>query len=113
MDVEFDDGYAPQPVRVDPHELVRIAGHLAELAGALSGDVSRTADLAASPDGWAVRSAQVRLMHEVHTHLCGLSTALDGYARRLRTAGAEYTGQDERAARNVAAAGGARIGAAR
>ncbi|WP_212827660.1 WXG100 family type VII secretion target [Catellatospora sp. TT07R-123] len=113
MDVEFDDGNAPQPVRVDPHELVRIAARLADLAGAMSRDVPRTADLTASPEGWSVRSAQVRLMYEVNAHLTGLSTALDGYAQRLRTAAAEYSGRDERAADVIAAAGGARIGVAR
>jgi hypothetical protein len=82
------------PVRVDPDALVRIAGHLADLSAEISREVPTSSGLTASPPGWSVTYALVRLNHAVNGHLIELSTHLSRLGVGIRTAGLDYTTAD-------------------
>lgn len=95
----------PPPVHVEPDELVRLGARLGDLAGAISREVPVATGLTASPPGWSVRYAQVRLVHEVNAHLTALSGDIGEFGERLRTAGLSYADRDSVLARRMAAAG--------
>jgi hypothetical protein len=90
----FEFGGRVAPIRVDPDALVRIAGHLADLSAEVSREVPTSNGLTASPPGWSVTYALVRLNHAVNGHLIELSTRLSQLGVGIRTAGLDYTAAD-------------------
>jgi hypothetical protein len=101
MELEFEDGGTPAPVRVDPSALARTADNLRDVAARLSTEVPRASDLPTSPAGWAMRSALAALTHEVNMRLHTLSTELTHVGDGLRGAALGYDEADLATARRL------------
>ncbi|WP_155374123.1 WXG100 family type VII secretion target [Catellatospora vulcania] len=108
MDAENPSGTVPEPVHVEPDELIRLGGGLARLADAVAREVPYATGLTSGPSGWAVSGAQAGLAHEVGTYLVGFSDDLAAFGERLRVAGLIYADRDSQLARKIAAAGARR-----
>ncbi|WP_155391389.1 hypothetical protein [Catellatospora paridis] len=105
MDAENPSGTVPEPVHVEPDELIRLGGVLARLAEAVAGEVPHAAGLTSGSSGWAVSGVQVRLAHELGAHLAAFSGDLTAFGERLCVAGLSYAERDSGLARKIAAAG--------
>ncbi|MFD0594622.1 hypothetical protein ACFQZ4_21195 [Catellatospora coxensis] len=105
MDAENPSGTVPEPVRVEPDELIRLGGGLQRLADAVAREVPYANGLTSGPSGWATSGAQVRLAHEVGACLAGFSEDLGVFGQRLCLAGASYADRDSGLARRIAAVG--------
>ncbi|MEU7823953.1 hypothetical protein [Catellatospora sp. NPDC049133] len=103
MDAENPSGTVPEPVHVEPDELIRLGGGLQRLADAVAREVPYAHGLTSGPSGWAVSGAQVRLAHEVGTYLVGFAEDLGVFGQRLCLAGASYADRDSGLARKIAA----------
>ncbi|WP_144121794.1 hypothetical protein [Catellatospora sichuanensis] len=108
MDAENPSGTVPEPVHVEPDELIRLGGGLARLAEAVAGEVPHATSLTSGPSGWAVSGAQVGLAHEVGAYLATFSDDLTAFGERLCVAGLSYADRDSGLARKIAAAGARR-----
>ncbi|GAA2380321.1 hypothetical protein Cme02nite_16230 [Catellatospora methionotrophica] len=105
MDAENLSGAVPEPLRVEPDELIRLGGGLARLAEAVAGEVPSAVNLTRGPSGWAVTGAQLRLAHEVGAYLAAFSDDLASFGERLCVAGLSYADRDSGLARAITAAG--------
>lgn len=106
MELEFEDGGMPAPVRVDPSALACSADHVRNLAAQLSTEVPRASDLTTSPAGWATRSALAALTHEVNMRLHRLSGELTHVGDGLRAAALGYDETDTVTARRLTSTAG-------
>lgn len=104
MDAENPSKTVPEPVHVEPDELIRLGGGLQRLADAVAREVPYANGLTSGPSGWAASGAQVRLAHEVGAYLVGFSEDLGDFGDRLCLAGTSYADRDSGLARQIAAA---------